>query len=158
MGQGRKRAVVTGAVLALGLAGAGVGGVVAQAKPAIPTVNLTLKEFSITPMPKLKAGKVTFVAANKGTIPHALAVTGPGVSMRTAPIAPGKTAKLTVTLRNGSYTIRCPLANHAALGMRLTAKVGGATSAPAPAPTATTSGNSGGGAGGYDTSTGGAWG
>jgi hypothetical protein len=124
MRQERKRAAVAGAVLATALAGAGVVGVVAEAQVRVPTVAVTLKEYRITPAAKLKAGTVTLVVANKGKLPHALAIAGPGLSKKTAMLAPGKTAKLTVTLKDGSYSLWCPVGNHASLGMRLTAKIG----------------------------------
>ena len=99
--------------------------------------------------------------ANRGKIPHALAIAGPGLSKKTALVAPGKTVKLTVTLKDGSYSLWCPVANHAALGMRMTAKIGTVAAAGGGTTGATTGGGATGGTGatGGDGSTaGGEWG
>jgi hypothetical protein len=157
----RKRAIAAGAALATALAGAGVVGVVAEAQVAVPTVAVTLKEYKLTSATKLKAGKVTLAVVNKGKIPHALAIAGPGLNKKTAMLAPGKTAKLTVTLEDGSYSLWCPVANHAALGMKLTAKIGSVAAAGGGTTGATTGGGTTGGTGatGGDGSTaGGEWG
>jgi hypothetical protein len=126
VGQDRRRAAAAGAVLAATLAGAGAAGVVARAQVKVPTVAVTLREYRITAAKKLKAGKVTLAVANRGKVPHALSIAGPGVRRKTAILAPGKTAKLTVTLKDGSYSLWCPVRNHAALGMKLTATIGAA--------------------------------
>lgn len=152
----RKRTIAAGAVLATALVGAGVVGVVAEAQVKVPTVAVTLKEYKITPAAKLKPGAVTLVVANKGTIPHALAIAGPGLRKKTALVAPGKTAKLTVTLKDGSYSLWCPVANHASLGMKLTAKVGTGAAAGGTGG-ATTGGGTTGGTGDGSTA-GGEWG
>ena len=154
----RKRAIAAGAVLATALAGAGVVGVVADAQVKVPTVAVTLKEYKITPAAKLKAGAVTLVVANKGTIPHALAIAGPGLRKKTAMLAPGKTAKLTVTLKDGAYSLWCPVGNHAALGMKLTAKIGSVAAAGGGTTGATTGGGTTGGTGGDGSTAGGEWG
>jgi hypothetical protein len=124
----RKRYAAAAAAFTIALGGAAVGGVVAHAQAAVPTVTVALKEFKITPALKLRAGKVTLVVVNKGKLPHALQVSGPGVSAKTGMLAAGKTARLTVMLKDGSsYKLWCPVGNHAALGMQLTAKLGAAT-------------------------------
>jgi hypothetical protein len=147
-----------GLVLALALAAAGVAGVVASAQTKVPTLTVSLKEYKIAPAHKLAAGKVTLLVANRGKLTHALAIAGPGVNAKTAMLAPGKTAKLTVTLKDGSYSLWCPVPGHAAAGMKLTAKIGAATTGGG---TAATGGGTTGGATGGDTSTssaGGEWG
>jgi uncharacterized cupredoxin-like copper-binding protein len=142
----RGRSAAAAAAFTVALGGAAIGGVVAHAQVAAPSVTVTLKEFEITPAAKLRTGKVTLKVVNRGRLPHALAIVGPGVKARTHTLAGGTSATLTVTLKNGSYTLWCPVANHAALGMKLTEKLGAcaARSAPAapttPAPTTTSSG------------------
>lgn len=148
-----------GAAFALALGGAAVGGLAAgpgSASPKVQVVKVTEKEFSLTPSTrKLSAGKVTFVAVNKGTIPHALAIAGPGVKAKTAAVAAGGSARLTVTLKSGAYTIWCPVGNHAALGMKLALHAGGGSAAssaagtPSPAATTTPAATGGGGGGGW---------
>jgi uncharacterized cupredoxin-like copper-binding protein len=143
-----RRVAAVAAVFALALGGAAIGGVVARAQVAAPSVTVTLKEFTIAPSAKLRTGKVTLRVVNRGRFPHALAIAGPGAKARTRTLAAGKSATLTVTLRNGTYTLWCPVANHAALGMKLTEQVGSSASASAPAapttPPAPTSTSSGG--------------
>ena len=79
-------------------------------------------------------------------------IAGTGVKTRTAVLAPGKSARLTVTLKNGSYSIWCPVGNHAALGMKLALKVGGGAAASSvaatPSPASTTPAATGDGGGG----------
>jgi plastocyanin len=153
----RLRYGLFGAGFALALAGAAVGGLAAgpgAASPQVQVVRVTEKEFSLVPSTrKIAAGRVTFVAVDKGTFPHALAIAGKGVKAKTAVLAPGKSARLTVTLKSGSYTIWCPVGNHAALGMKLALRVGGGAAAssaaatPSPAPTSTPAAGDGGGGG-----------
>lgn len=155
----RLRYGLLGAGLALALAGAAVGGLAAgpgAASPQVQIVRVAEKEFSLAPSTKqVSAGKVTFVAVNRGTIPHALAIAGKGVKAKTAVLAPGKSARLTVTLKRGSYNVWCPVGNHAALGMKLALRVGGgsasssAAETPSPAATTTPAATGGGGGGGW---------
>jgi uncharacterized cupredoxin-like copper-binding protein len=150
----RKRTAAATAVVAIALGGAATGGMVARAQVAVPTVTVTLKEYKLTPSTKkLAAGRVTFVAVNRGKIPHALAISGPGLKVtKSTLIAAGKSARLTITLKGGSYALWCPVGNHASLGMKsaLTAgAAGGSTDTPAPTPTTTMTGGGDGGYGGY---------
>lgn len=82
------------------------------------------KEFSISDPGTVKAGKVTFTASNDGSVDHVLEIDGPGVQGKaTGTIAPGKSAKVTVTLEQGAYTLTCPVDGHTGLGMKLAVKV-----------------------------------
>jgi uncharacterized cupredoxin-like copper-binding protein len=56
---------------------------------------------------------------NAGKIQHDLAVSGSGVTgtPKTPLISPGGTAKLTVTLKAGTYTLYCTVPGHRAAGM-----------------------------------------
>ena len=67
----------------------------------------------------LKPGTYTFVAVNKGTIPHTLAISGPGVpgTQTAGTIAPGASQTLTVALTKGTYDVHCTVSGHKALGM-----------------------------------------
>jgi len=127
------------AACAAGLAAAGLaaGAALAGGAAATKTVTVTLKEFKLVPSTtKLAAGKTTFVAVNRGTFPHALALKG-AASGRTAVIKPGATARFTVTLRNGSYTLWCPVGTHASAGMKVTIRVGAAAAGGGGATTST---------------------
>ena len=91
-----------------------------QAGPAA-TVRVRESEFKIAPAPATvpAAGKVTFVVENAGKIQHDLALEGAGVtaSTKTSLISPGQSAKLTVTLAAGTYTLYCSVPGHRAAGM-----------------------------------------
>jgi plastocyanin len=67
---------------------------------------------------KLRRGKLTFAVSNVGKIQHDLAVEGGGVKKKTPLIDPGKSAKLTVRLRPGSYKLYCTVPGHEQLGMK----------------------------------------
>ena len=90
-----------------------------QAGPAA-TVRVRESEFKIAaPATVPAAGRVTFVVTNAGKIQHDLALEGTGVpaSTKTPLISPGKSAKLTVTLAAGTYTLYCTVPGHRAAGM-----------------------------------------
>ena len=90
------------------------------AAPAGHTIPVSETEFKITlPAQKLTPGKVTFAVRNTGKIEHDLVVSGPGVTgaAKTPLLNPGQTAKLTVTLAAGSYTLYCSVPGHRAAGM-----------------------------------------
>ncbi|MCC9307812.1 copper-binding protein [Kitasatospora sp. RB6PN24] len=113
------------------------------------TVTVTEKEYSLgLSQTQFTPGSYTFVADNAGTVAHALAISGPGVSLTQTPtISPGGKAQFTVTLQQGGYELWCPVDSHKALGMDTHIQVGAAGSA---SPTAggaatTSSGTTGGG-------------
>lgn len=88
--------------------------------PAGHVVPVSESEFKITlPAEKLAPGTVTFDVTNAGKIQHDLVVSGPGVTgtAKTPLVNAGKTAKLTVTLAAGSYTLYCSVPGHRAAGM-----------------------------------------
>jgi uncharacterized cupredoxin-like copper-binding protein len=90
-------------------------------------VAVSETEFKITaPAQKVPAGKVTFDVKNAGKIGHDLVVSGPGVAAtaKTALLNPGQSAKLTVTLAAGSYTLYCSVPGHRAAGMSAKLVVG----------------------------------
>jgi uncharacterized cupredoxin-like copper-binding protein len=87
------------------------------AKPKAATVKVTETEFKIAlPSSQLKAGKVTFDVKNDGKIQHDLAVVG---GPKSELIEPGRSAKLTVTLKPGKYELYCSVPGHKAAGMDL---------------------------------------
>ncbi|MGC0318567.1 plastocyanin [Kitasatospora acidiphila] len=94
------------------------------------TVTVTEKEYSLgLSQTQVAPGTYTFVADNAGTIAHALAISGPGVSpTQTSAISPGSKAQFTVTLQQGSYELWCPIDGHKALGMDTHIRVGAAGS------------------------------
>jgi len=97
------------AVVVLGLAL--VGAAFAQHSTGATQANVTILDGKIKVTPaSLTAGKLTFVAVNKGNTSHAFEIMGTGLkAKRTPTIAIGKTAMLTVTLKAGTYQIWDPL-------------------------------------------------
>jgi uncharacterized cupredoxin-like copper-binding protein len=83
-------------------------------------VTVTATEFhfklSKTSVPH---GAVTFTLKNAGKLGHDFKIGG----KKTAVIGPGKTAKLTVTLKAGKQAYSCTVPGHAAAGMKGTLKV-----------------------------------
>ena len=83
-------------------------------------VTVTASEFkfklSKTSVPH---GSVTFTVVNKGKLAHDFKISG----KKTALINPGKSAKLTVTLKAGKAAYLCTVAGHAAAGMKGTLTV-----------------------------------
>jgi iron uptake system component EfeO len=79
------------------------------------SVTVTATEFKF----KLSAasaphGTVVFTLVNKGKLPHDFKIAG----KKTPLLKPGKSAKLTVTLKAGKYKYICTVAGHAAAGMK----------------------------------------
>lgn len=104
--------------LALGVALAAlVAAAPVAARPAMatPTITVTMKEFKFTlSKTKVKHGTVTFKLVNKGHVMHDFAIAG----KKSPKIKPGKTGKLTVTLKKGKIAYKCTLPGHAAAGMK----------------------------------------
>jgi uncharacterized cupredoxin-like copper-binding protein len=57
---------------------------------------------------------VTFAVRNKGRTKHDFSIAG----HRSKTIGPGKTTRLTVTLKKGRYPYKCTVDSHAKLGMK----------------------------------------
>jgi uncharacterized cupredoxin-like copper-binding protein len=79
------------------------------------SVTVTATEFKF----KLSAttapmGTVIFTVVNKGKVTHDFKIAG----KKTPLLKPGKSAKLTVTLKAGKYKYICTVAGHAAAGMK----------------------------------------
>jgi uncharacterized cupredoxin-like copper-binding protein len=79
------------------------------------SVTVTATEFkfklSKTSVPH---GAVTFTVVNKGKLPHDFKIAG----KKTPLLKPGKSAKLSVTLKAGKNAYLCTVAGHAAAGMK----------------------------------------
>jgi plastocyanin len=95
------------------------------AAAAPKSVPVTESEFKIElPSTSLAPGSYTFDLTNKGHIGHDLVVNGPGVSdEKTSVIDGGKTAKLTVELKSGTYDFYCSVPGHKQAGMDVKVKV-----------------------------------
>ena len=91
-----------------------------QTRANVATVKVTIKNFKFTLSKKsARHGKVKFVVTNKDSIRHDFKIGG----KKTPLIQPGKSAKLTVTLKAGKYPYLCTVPGHAAAGMKGTLTV-----------------------------------
>jgi uncharacterized cupredoxin-like copper-binding protein len=94
--------------------------------PAAPkSVPVSEVEFKIElPSTTLAPGTYTFDLTNKGHVGHDLVFNGPGVDNEKTPVIdPGKTAKLTVDLKSGTYDVYCSVPGHKQAGMDVNVKV-----------------------------------
>jgi uncharacterized cupredoxin-like copper-binding protein len=96
-----------------------------KAPTAPKSVPVAEVEFKIElPSTTLSPGIYTFDLTNKGRVGHDLVFNGPGVDKEKTPlIDPGKTAKLTVTLKSGTYDVYCSVPGHKQAGMDVKLKV-----------------------------------
>jgi uncharacterized cupredoxin-like copper-binding protein len=78
-------------------------------------IKVTATEFKFKlSSTSVAAGSVTFTIVNKGKLAHDFSIGG----KKSALIAPGKSGKLTVTLKAGKYPYKCTVPGHAAAGMK----------------------------------------
>ena len=78
-------------------------------------IKVTATEFKFKlSSTSVAAGSVTFAIVNKGKLAHDFSIAG----KKSALIAPGKSGKLTVTLKAGKYPYKCTVPGHAAAGMK----------------------------------------
>jgi len=114
-----------------------------SAGPALQTIHVSEKEYSLTPstISVPQTGTYSFQITNKGTITHAFEIEGNGVEAKSQHIQPGQSAALTVKLsKKGSYEAYCPIDGHRSLGMKAKLSVG--TAAPATTTTGQTTSTS----------------
>jgi plastocyanin len=113
------RATMAAALLAVVgvIAGPAIG---ARTHTTGAAVTVTATEFhfklSKTSVPH---GSVTFTVVNKGKVSHDFKIGG----KKTTLIKPGKSAKLTVTLKAGKAAYLCTVPGHSAAGMKGTLTV-----------------------------------
>lgn len=90
--------------------------VAARSHATVTSVKVVAIEFKFTVTPSVisKPGPVTFTVVNKGRVAHDFKIAG----KKTPLINPGKSAKLTVTLKAGRLPYLCTVPGHAAAGMK----------------------------------------
>jgi uncharacterized cupredoxin-like copper-binding protein len=111
--------------------------------PALQTIQVSEKEFSISPSTTSlrRTGTYAFAVSNDGSITHAFEVEGHGVEAKTGDISPGSSTTLTVDLTDkGDYEVYCPIDGHRSKGMlaKLTVGVSAAPGTGTGTTTATT--------------------
>jgi uncharacterized cupredoxin-like copper-binding protein len=110
--------------------GAGIAVAVASFAVAVPAfaspahataaVKVTATEFKFALSTKsVTHGSVTFTVVNKGKLAHDFKIGG----KKTPMLAPGKSGKVTVTLKAGKFPYLCTVPGHAAAGMKGTLAV-----------------------------------
>jgi hypothetical protein len=82
-------------------------------------LDLRMREYRILPQqPSIAPGRITIRVRNDGVQAHRLAIGEGRNAIRQTPlIAPGHSARLEITLPEGSYRLFCSLSNHDTLGM-----------------------------------------
>jgi uncharacterized cupredoxin-like copper-binding protein len=114
------RIALVGALVAAACLTALAGPALASKSKAQAAVTVTATEFKFKVAPaKVAHGTVTFTVTNKGKLPHDFKIAG----KKTPQLKPGKSAKLTVTLKAGKYPYLCTVPGHAAAGMKGTLTV-----------------------------------
>ena len=94
-----------------------------RATPAIATQEVHLIEYAIHMPATLSAGKVAFNVENGGKEDHAFEIEGNGIEAKTNTLPRGNSESLEVDLRPGTYTVYCPVKDHAKRGMKTTITV-----------------------------------
>lgn len=94
-----------------------------RATPAVATQEVHLIEYAIHMPATLRAGKVAFNVENGGKEDHAFEIEGNGIEGKTNTLARGNSESLEVDLRPGTYTVYCPVKDHAKRGMKTTITV-----------------------------------
>ncbi len=114
------RTVVLPAVIVAVVAAALAGPGFASRTRAAAAVTVTATEFKFKfSTTSVTHGSITFTLVNKGKLPHDFKIAG----KKSALVKPGKTAKLTVTLKAGRSAYLCTVPGHAAAGMKGTLTV-----------------------------------
>jgi plastocyanin len=94
---------------------------IASVVSAKTTLNLSASKTKLAFNKKTlraKKGTVTLVMANPSSFPHAIAVEGHGIDKDGKTVNKGKTSRVTVKLKKGTYTFYCPVDGHKAAGMK----------------------------------------
>ena len=105
-------------VVVIAVVGALTAGGVVSAKT---TVSLSASKSKLAFNKKTiraKKGSVTLVMANPSSSRHAVAVEGHGIDKDGKTVGKGKTSRVTVTLKKGTYTFYCPVDGHEAAGIK----------------------------------------
>src|SRR4051794_40645875 len=110
----KKIAAVSALVVALRLAAVPALASSSHATGKSVTVKASEFKFRLSVSSVSAPGSVTFNVVNQGKIQHDFKIAG----KKTILLNPGKSSKLTVTLKKGKYVYLCTVAGHAKLGMK----------------------------------------
>jgi uncharacterized cupredoxin-like copper-binding protein len=111
--------------------GGGSGGASSGSGSVLRTIQISEKEYSLTPgtVTVAKPGTYAFQVSNDGKITHAFTIeaSGGGNEVEAGDIQPGSQKTVKYTFKAGtSYEMFCPIDGHKAQGMAGTISVGGA--------------------------------
>ncbi len=90
---------------------------------ASPTQEVHLIEYAVHVPATLTASRTGFNVENGGKEDHAFVIEGNGVREETEVLKQGGTSSVTVDLKPGTYTVYCPVKDHAQKGMKTTVTV-----------------------------------
>lgn len=90
---------------------------------ATHTQEVHLIEYAVHLPATLPAGPIAFNVENGGKEDHAFEIEGNGIHQKTDVLPRGNTASLKVDLQPGTYTVYCPVKDHAKRGMKTTVTV-----------------------------------
>jgi uncharacterized cupredoxin-like copper-binding protein len=77
-----------------------------------------LHDFRLEPDEvSVRAGTITFVLSNEGRYTHDFRVKGLGTDEKAPKVGRGRNLEWRITLDPGTYSISCPISNHADRGM-----------------------------------------
>jgi mono/diheme cytochrome c family protein len=94
----------------------------ARNEVSIPPDPTGLLRFQVTSA-TAKAGKVTLLSKNDSQVPHNISIKGGGVDKQGPTVSGGKTSKVVVQLKPGSYEFYCSVPGHEQAGMKGTLTV-----------------------------------
>jgi plastocyanin len=108
-------AAVSAGVVAVTLPAAADARPAARKTTVVKVVAGRPSEFRFTlSRTRVKAGRVEFKIRNKGKLSHTFSIAG----RTTKAIAHGRSARLRVKLKKGTYRYKCTVPHHAAMGMK----------------------------------------
>jgi len=94
-----------------------------RATGATATQEVHLIEYAIHMPATFRPGKVAFNVENGGKEDHGFEIEGNGIEEKTNVLARGESESLEIDLRPGTYTVYCPVKDHAKRGMKTTITV-----------------------------------
>jgi plastocyanin len=110
-----RRLVIVGTLVAVAaLAAAAVTSAATSLKLSASKTALKFNKKTL----RAEHGKVTITMSNPSSTKHAIGVEGHGIDKDGKTVGKGKTSRVTVTLKKGTYTFYCPVDGHEDAGMK----------------------------------------
>jgi plastocyanin len=104
-----RRLVIVGTLVAAAVTSAATSLKLSASKTALKFNKKTLRASH---------GKVTITMTNPSSTKHAIGIEGHGIDKDGKTVGKGKTSRVTVTLKKGTYTFYCPVDGHEDAGMK----------------------------------------